>query len=435
MSTEDAITATPAEVTDFCLECHTDQQRLMDTAVSDETSITLPTSDILVGDVESVEVWQKVLVDKEQFPTSIHGLHGCISCHGGVQSPEKDSAHQGVISNPSQDAQAICGECHPDIVVNYDHSLHNSLQGFWRELDIRAPSNHRDLQPAFDEQCSSCHTTCGECHVSLPSVAGGGFVNGHLFNRTPSMEKNCIVCHASRAGNEYTGRNQGLPADVHFQQGLMECVDCHKGSELHGEPGECKQCHPGPQDAEIPIADHRYAGIQTPRCESCHPDVSTGQDGIMFHEMHGANLSCQVCHSVAYTNCDGCHLSQETANGKPSYDIEKVYSAFFIGRNPIQSYERPYRYVPVRHVPIVRNTFENYGANLLTNFDELETWKNATPHNIQRRTPQTETCNACHGNAALFLTADKVSADELQANRDVIIQSIPPMITSGSQLP
>ena len=99
--------------------------------------------------------------------------------------------------------------------------------------------------------------------------------------------------------------------------------------------------------------------------------------------------------------------------------------AFKIGRNPLQSEDRPWKYVPVRHVPVDPESFAYYGEDLLPNFDALPTWKYATPHNIQRNTPQTETCDACHGNAELFLTADDVLPDELEANKDVIVEELP----------
>ena len=58
-------------------------------------------------------------------------------------------------------------------------------------------------------------------------------------------------------------------------------------------------------------------------------------------------------------------------------------------------------------------------------FDALPTWKYATPHNIQRTTPQNQECNNCHGQADLFLAADDVDPDELEANKDVIVTEIP----------
>jgi hypothetical protein len=386
--------------------------------------------------VAPLEPWEKVLVDSETFPQSIHGLNGCISCHGGVESPDKETAHQGIVRNPSKDPEAVCGTCHPDIVANHANNLHSNLVGYWTVLDQRSvPKSHPAIDEAFDNHCSSCHATCGECHVSQPNIVGGGFVNGHLFKRTPSMTQNCTACHGSRVGNEYLGKNEGVKADVHFRQGRMTCVDCHTGSEMHGSPADCSSCHTGPVDSEVPPPDHRYDGIQAPRCETCHANVAAGKDDVIMHQMHGSDLSCQVCHSVAYTSCDGCHVAVSDKTGNPYYETDATYMTFLIGRNPLQSYERPYQYVPVRHVPVSPDTFDYYGLNLLPNFDKLETWKYATPHNIQRNTPQTESCNACHGNPEFFLTADKVAPEELKANQDVIVDTLPPLISSGDQIP
>jgi thiosulfate/3-mercaptopyruvate sulfurtransferase len=113
-------------------------------------------------------------------------------------------------------------------------------------------------------------------------------------------------------------------------------------------------------------------------------------------------------------------------DGVPYYQIEPSVMAFKIGRNPLQSEDRPWEYVPVRHVPVDSESFAYYGEDLLPNFDALPTWKYATPHNIQRNTPQTETCNSCHGNSEVFLTADDVLPEEQGANADVIVEEVPP---------
>jgi thiosulfate/3-mercaptopyruvate sulfurtransferase len=105
---------------------------------------------------------------------------------------------------------------------------------------------------------------------------------------------------------------------------------------------------------------------------------------------------------------------------------------FIIGLNSIPSFDRPYKYVPVRHVPIDQDSFAYYGDELLPNYDSLPTWAYATPHNIQRETPQAETCNACHGNPDLFLTIDKVAEDEQMANQFVIVRSIPELISDST---
>jgi hypothetical protein len=112
-------------------------------------------------------------------------------------------------------------------------------------------------------------------------------------------------------------------------------------------------------------------------------------------------------------------------DGTAYFKTEPSEMMFKIGRNPLQSPDRPWTYVPLRHVPIDRDSFSYYGQDLLSNFDEVPTWKYATPHNIQRITPQNETCGACHGSPEFFLTASDVDADELEANRDVIVQELP----------
>jgi thiosulfate/3-mercaptopyruvate sulfurtransferase len=278
----------------------------------------------------------------------------------------------------------------------------------------------------FGNHCASCHTSCGDCHISQPGSVGGGFLDGHLFQRTPSMTRNCTACHGSRVGNEFLGKHEGLLADVHFREGRMNCVDCHTGGEMHGQPPSCGGCHPAPEDAgPMPPSDHRYSGLQSPRCESCHPTTVTGQDGIEMHAVHGAELSCQVCHSLSYGHCDGCHVAISERTGNPYFTTQATYLGFFLGRNPRPSYERPYAIVPLRHVPIAADNFDYYGEGLLPNFDSLPTWVYATPHNIQRITPQAGSCNACHGNPAIFLTADKVQPSEWGANQGVLVLEVP----------
>ena len=260
-------------------------------------------------------------------------------------------------------------------------------------------------------------------------------MDGHMFSATPSMPQNCIPCHSERVGAEYYGKNPGLPGDVHFVKGGMTCTDCHTGAEMHGQPAQCKNCHTSPESEQVPPPDHRFGAVQSPRCETCHVSVSTGQDGVIMHQMHGGNLACQVCHSVAYTQCEGCHVGVNPSTGTPSYDLEAKYLAFIIGRNPIPSYQRPYQIVTLRHVPIAADSFLFYGESLLPDFAKHPTWTYATPHNIQRKTPQADSCNACHGNPEWFLTAEKVAEGELEANRKVILPSVPARITSADQLP
>ncbi|MDX9992386.1 MAG: hypothetical protein RBS68_10090 [Anaerolineales bacterium] len=371
-----------------------------------------------------LEPWEKVFVTKDEFLATAHGELTCVYCHGGQQSSDMEVAHTDLVADPSAKGET-CETCHGDQAGHFEDSLHVSLSGYWDALNARSvPENHPALEEMFGNHCSSCHTTCGDCHISQPGSVGGGFIAGHVINKTPSMTRNCTACHGSRVGNEYLGKNEDLPGDVHFRQGRMNCVACHSGADMHDSDAACAQCHDTSQ--AIYQSSNRYSGAQIPSCESCHDQVGKSNDPIIQHTLHGDKLACQVCHSVSYTSCDGCHVAISEKSGNPFFETEATYSTFFIGLNPNPNHHRPYKYVVVRHVPAAVDSYEYYGENLLPNFDSLRTWAYATPHNIQRKTPQTASCAACHGNSNIFLTEDKVSPEELQANQSVIVPEVPP---------
>ena len=363
-----------------------------------------------------LEAWEKVFISDETFVDSIHGQQGCITCHGGVSGAEdKEAAHEGVVKEP--DSMEQCAACHMETVVADQDSLHSNLTGYTTVLAARSTEdNMQQLDEMMGNHCDKCHTSCGQCHVSMPTNLGGGLAAGHEFKQIPPMNLTCTGCHGSRINDEYKGKNSGVKADVHWIKGGMPCFDCHTSDEMHGKLGE---------------AEHRYDGPPVPGCqaEECHAAVGPG-DGIAYHtEFHFETVSCQVCHSTTYKNCYSCHVAQE--DGVAFFQIEPSVMSFKIGRNPLQSDERPWEYVPVRHVPIDPEAFAYYGEGLLSNFDAVPTWKYATPHNIQRNTPQTETCDACHGNADLFLSTADLLDYEIEANKDVIVEEIPPAIGGG----
>lgn len=373
-----------------------------------------------------LEPWEKVLVSQEDFQNDPHNQMKCGFCHGGQQAPDKEEAHTDLIADPSGGETQVCGSCHSVENHTFESSLHSTQAGYWTAIDERSvPENHEALETMFGNHCASCHTTCGDCHISQPNSVGGGFIEGHVVKKTPSMTRNCTACHGSRVGNEYLGKNEGLQGDVHFRVERMNCVSCHEGMDMHDSTGACTECHTDPNDEALTNSDYRYSGAQVPGCETCHETVGAEEDSNLQHKMHNDKLSCQVCHSVSYTSCDGCHVAISENTGNPFFETQNTYLTFFIGRNPEQSYHRPYEYVTVRHIPVDTESYAFYGENLLPNFDARPTWSYATPHNIQRITPQNESCNNCHGNADIFLTNDKVNPDEVNANLDVIVPEVP----------
>jgi hypothetical protein len=354
-----------------------------------------------------LEEWEKAYLKKTDFLESEHGKVGCVICHGGDSSAEdKDTAHLGIVADPSEESCAIC---HSEETLLNETCLHSTLSGYTTALEARGGdlSEGSALDEAYEYHCQECHTSCGQCHISRPDETGGGLLSSHVIKETPSMQYNCTACHGSRVGDEYLGNNAGVAADVHWTQATMTCTKCH-GDELHGT-GE--------------IVSDRYSTVSV-QCEDCHEDVLTDTSGNPQHEQHIDDLQCQVCHSIDYKNCYDCHVALDD-EGLPYRVSEPSVMEFKIGLNPTVSEDRPYTYVVLRHVPVASDTFDYYGENLLPDFDNLSNWKYATPHNIQLHTPQNESCNSCHGNEDLFLTEDDVRPEELEANRGVIVIDVP----------
>ena len=368
-----------------------------------------------------LEAWEKVLVE-DDFLLTTHGQLSCIACHGGNEkATDKNAAHVDLIAYPSDDGQTYCAGCHANAVSTFPNSLHRNQEGYYSLFEQRAGFDLRDdehLQEEFDKECGKCHTTCGQCHISRPVSVGGRFIAGHEFNQTPNLTNNCTACHGSRVGAEYLGQNSGYKSDAHYAPGGKRCEYCHSSAEMHGAAGELFT---------------RYDDNNTtaPKCEDCH---AASKSVNIYHEQHWENaetddnyslLQCQVCHSQEYKNCNACHVGGAGITGSS-------YLTYKIGKNPLQSSNRPYDYVVVRHIPIIQDTFAEWGVSDLPNFDSVPTWKYATPHNIQRWTARTDTTGGisscgekCHDRADppvlnTYLRESDLDDYEINANQSVI---------------
>ena len=377
--------------------------------------------------------WEKVFMSPDQLPVFQQSAHGELSCDGchkgntelrGENSQENmDFAHTGLIAEPSskEHVDETCRYCHPNISANGMNSMHSNLWGEKNFLAQRAGvRNINALPPSVEEgynrDCFKCHTTCGDCHVTRPNAVKSGFLNSHLFQK-PDRDLNCIACHGSRVGEEFKGERDAK-RDVHYIPGAMNCTDCHNEVEMHGN------------GTEYP---HRFAVDMLPQCEDCHQEADTANT---YHQTHWGDLSCTVCHSQEYKNCNSCHAGEGIA--------EPSYIDFKIGLNPLPE-ERSYQFVTVRHIPIAKDTYKNWGLAELANYTSLPTWKYAVPHNIQRWTIRTEVDSTaacfsnCHiegtQNREFYLLQDSLEAHfpedqypgEIEANSGVVVDNaLPP---------
>ena len=361
--------------------------------------------------MEPLAPHQKVFVDRSFAQDENHGGIRCSECHGGnPQAEDYLVAHQGVVRDPSEtDPEAACGGCHPDIVASAANSLHATLTPFATVIEARTDKHsavNAEVHAGRRNHCNACHASCGQCHVSRPKSVGGGLLDGHAFQRTPPWREVCTACHGSRIEWEYLGKNQGAPPDVHWRKRFFRCEKCHTGQEMHG-------------DGTTPA--NRYHVANGPTCEGCHMDIyGDAAPNRSQHATHRGRVACQVCHAVPYKNCRGCHVALDRYGFR--YFINQESSLDFkIGRNVGSGSQRRDIFVTVRHVPVARDAFRFYVEHGLTEFDAVPTWKLATPHNIQRRTPQNADCNTCHGNRTLFLLPGDLTPADARADANVAV--------------
>jgi len=357
-----------------------------------------------------LEPYEKVYVNPSFLKTA-HGEIRCETCHNGnPRDPDWQTAHTGLVRDPTfPEADKACGKCHEDIAATATSSLHYTLAPFSSIIKKRANKQNKEVFKkvclAKDKHCNACHSSCGQCHVSRPDYAKGGFLAGHLFQKKPCMDTTCSSCHGGRVYGEYTGLNDGYPADIHYEKKEMTCMDCHTGEEMH---------------ADASGLSSRFDLPERPVCKKCHPNVLSEKPETRSHSIHKDKVACQVCHAVANKNCFGCHVETDK-KGLPFCKSGETKMLFKIGLNINKTNERPYNYVVLRHPPVDPGLFDFYVKNGLADFDKLPTWKLDTPHSIQRITPQNKTCNNCHGNPALFLQEKDVTGWERKANTGVIV--------------
>lgn len=380
-----------------CIGCHTNYQALKDvyTPVPDSLKETFGCS----GKFEFIEPYDRVYIQniEEFINKDPHGKIPCTDCHNGIDNTvDKHLAHTGTpnkpfIKHPSTKAIEKCEPCHHNIVQQVESSIHKNGWGLKTKVTIRyglAGANEynqlpNNIKEGYENNCSNCHGSCGQCHVNRPIASGGGLINNHMFIKTPDIQKNCLSCHKCGSGYDYFGNASGANADIHYTKLGFNCLTCHSGSELHGDGN---------------IYETRFHVADLPQCSDCHKDI---QNKNLWHTMHINNLSCYVCHSQPYNNCGSCHIGIEGARIQP-------YQGFKIGDNPLKNtietkqgndYDFNKKWSLVRRTLIAPDSWEKYGITNLANFDAFPVYNYTAPHNIQRRTPQTSgiTCfSGCH---------------------------------------
>jgi thiosulfate/3-mercaptopyruvate sulfurtransferase len=367
-----------------CEGCHTNYAHLQKVFSPDTTAPAGGCG----GTAPHYEPYDRVYMGGTGFETykqTPHYFVGCTGCHNGVDGTiDKNEAHSGdFLAHPSMKYEEKCGNCHADITAGFVTSLHQGFGQMDRVTKRSGLAGYEDFDKlpqhqieGYNANCATCHGSCGNCHVVRPPIAGGGLANGHDFNKNPDMIQTCVSCHTSRGGHAYLGVAPGTESDVHLKKMGYTCMDCHSGSELHGDGQPVNQ---------------RYAYDKLPKCSNCHTGIETDN---MYHSIHYDDFNCQVCHSQDYNNCGSCHIHGEGAR-IPSY------MDFKIALNPIPETKEEFEFTLVRRTLAAPDNWKEYGLAEYANFDVFPTYNYTSPHNILRWTSRTKvengTCASnCH---------------------------------------
>ena len=417
-----------------------------------------------------LEPWEKVYLNHsantfEDIDPN-HGKLACEDCHGGVGVVEQElsdepskreltevmnTAHDtefGFRRDPATGDDSVCESCHYELTQRNKHSMHSMAWGERYKVAIRSTGSGDyescpvEIKEGFEGECASCHATCGECHVSRPNSVGGGFVERHRF-RSPHMQDNCTACHGTRIGDDYFGNLQGNDPDVHFRKGF-DCMDCHT-EDFHGAG----------IDPNNPPRN-RYEVEKLPECTDCHQgDAGANQYHTVHWQGSGSadDLSCYVCHSQPYNSCNSCHTGGEYREGyhETSPDVfegargYKEFPSFRIAYNPASAgghwspaleANADEQWILVRHIPLVKSSFDPWGWSTLANYAIEETWQYTSPHNINRWTAQTlvdttadEPCyGSCH------YTSEDDSTRHLYLTREYLEEEYPEEVEANAHL-
>ncbi len=365
-----------------CEGCHTNYAHLQQVFSPD----TAAPAGGCGGEAPHYEPYDRVFMGGDgyaDFKKNSHYEVGCTGCHNGTDNTsDKKTAHSGnFISHPSDAYETKCVSCHSSIVENFKTSIHHGT-GQKRKVCMRSglsgaddyenlPSHQKE---GYKNNCATCHGTCGNCHIVRPPIGGGGLSNGHSFTKTPDMVNVCVTCHVSRGGHAYLGVASGTQPDVHLTKANFKCINCHPGSELHGDGH---------------AVDQRYAYDKLPKCTNCHTNLASSNP---FHSMHYNDFNCQTCHSQNYNNCGSCHVHGQGAR-VPSY------LGFKIATNPIPTLKPGFDFTLVRRTLAAPDNWVEFGVSNYANFEAFPTYNYTSPHNISKFTARTSVTNgSCSSN-------------------------------------
>lgn len=186
---------------------------------------------------------------------------------------------------------------------NFSTSLHKTRNGkpTWYNAENGGFETLTNV-PVEELGCVECHDANDANGDPYPANYTPDCVDCHATNSGWTVSQSeCLGCHSREAAII----SKNIP-DVHRDASTpLECFDCHKKEELHGDDGieHGSMFDPG--------------AIQTD-CQQtgCHESVPANSE----HNQHLSNIHCTSCHASTNLTCYNCHFeSQVQAHVKRAF--------------------------------------------------------------------------------------------------------------------
>jgi hypothetical protein len=248
------------------------------------------------------------------------------------------------------------------------HMVYSS-EGVYEGNDAVIPNNvpvypikHELTNAIPTEQCATCHYQGGRIGLLFRGIREGGFTT---VPENAEVWAESVYTHTAGyyiLDEDTTNSTDETPADIHYQRG-MHCVDCHVGSDVHGDGAiystskyqvdlRCEDCHGGVREAQSPDSDDAYytsTGRELTQLftnsdgevalmgrvdeqEHIAPQVATlleerGESSYMHMAMgpnsegwsHTDSLTCDTCHNSWQQHCLGCHVTLDMRLSQTDY--------------------------------------------------------------------------------------------------------------------
>jgi hypothetical protein len=219
---------TPTNIARTCNRCHSDKQ-----LVKEHTLGMGPTP----GDL---------------FKGSIHATTGevtCSSCHGShdlrSQIDPKSSIFRSNIPH-------TCGECHPDIMKQFEESIHgvlaargrsdsptcttcHGIHGIKAKVDPESPVNERRIALTTCPQCHAAERISKEYGITRTQVKSYyDSFHGLSYRGGDTFSANCASCHGV-----HDIRSSSDPKSMTHRDNLQKtCGACHPGASANFARGK-----------------------------------------------------------------------------------------------------------------------------------------------------------------------------------------------------